>query len=92
MLVGLVPMGGYAEPWKPYPGPKELLPAGLYSKGRPRVIAGYIIDRMVAAGVGRLVIPVRPEKAGMVMSYFGHELDNGATIAYVAAPEPSLLG
>ncbi len=91
MLVGLVPMGGYAERWRPYPSPKELLPAGLDDKGRPRVIADYIFDRMVTAGVEMVVIPVRPEKASHIIGYFGHHLANGALIAYVAAPGPSLL-
>lgn len=91
MLVGLVPMGGFAERWRPYPCPKELLPAGQDANGRPRVIADYIIDRMLAAGVELVVMPVRPEKANLVMSYFGHRLANGALIAYVAAPGPTLL-
>ncbi len=91
MLVGLVPMGGFAERWRPYPCPKELLPAGVDRAGRPRVIADYIIDRMITAGVEMLVIPVRPEKANLIMGYFGHHLSNGALIAYVAAPGPSLL-
>lgn len=91
MLVGLVPMGGFAERWRPYPCPKELLPAGMDSAGRPRVIADYIIDRMIAAGVEMVVMPVRPEKAQLVIGYFGHQLANGALIAYVAAPGPTLL-
>jgi hypothetical protein len=91
VLVGLIPMAGYAERWKPYPCPKELLPAGLDHQGRPRVIADYIIDRMVSAGVEMVVIPLRSEKANLIMGYFGHQLANGALIAYVAAPGPSLL-
>ncbi len=91
MLVGLVPMGGFAERWRPYPGPKELLPCGVDPSGRPRVIADYVLDRMMAAGVEMVVVPVRAEKAEQVLSYFGHRLSNGALLVYVAAPGPSLL-
>ncbi|HEX2911441.1 MAG TPA: hypothetical protein VH186_11570 [Chloroflexia bacterium] len=91
MLVGLVPMGGFAERWRPYPCPKELLPFGTDAAGRPRVIADVVIDRMIHAGIEQLVIPVRPEKATMVMSYYGHKLTNGADVVYIAAPGPSIL-
>lgn len=91
MLVGLVPMGGFAQRWQPYPGPKEMLPFGSDEVGRPRVIADYVLRRMVAAGVEMVVIPLRVEKAFEVMSYLGHHLSNGALITYVAAPGPSVL-
>src|SRR3712207_5493930 len=91
MLVGLVPIGGVAERGRAYPGFKELLPAGVDENGRPRVIGDYVLERMMAAGVELVVMPVRVEKAQMVMGDFGHQLANGALVAYVAAPGPTLL-
>jgi glucose-1-phosphate thymidylyltransferase len=91
LLVGLVPMGGRAERWQPYPCPKELLPYGQGPDKRPRVAADWVLDRMAAAGVEQIIIPVRAEKASLVMGYFGHRLAGGAAIVYVAAPGPSLL-
>ena len=91
MIVGIVPMGGMGERWAPYPGPKELVPFGVDSVGRPLVIADHVIQRMERAGVDQIVIPVRAEKAGQVMGYFGHRRKSGAIIIYVAAPGPSLI-
>lgn len=91
MLVGIVPMGGFGERWAPYPCPKELLPFGEDASGRPRVIGDYVIERMVYAGVDLVVIPVRPEKATLVMRYFGHRLAGGRPVVYVAAPGPTLV-
>lgn len=91
MLVGVVPMGGYGERWAPYPCPKELLPFGHDERGRPRVIGDYVMARMTRAGVELIVVPVRPEKAMSVMTYFGHCYAEGPAIAYVAAPGPSLV-
>jgi len=91
MLIGIVPMGGSAERWKPYPCPKELLPFGIDSKNQPRVIGDYVLERMVKADVEMVVIPVSPGKATMVMQYFGQRLTNGASIIYLAAYGPTML-
>lgn len=91
MLTGIVPMGGSAERWYPYPCPKELLPFGKDSKGRPRVIADYVIERMVMAGVEQVILPIKEDKAYLVMKYLGNCLLNGAPIIYTAAPGPTLL-
>src|ERR1051326_285996 len=91
MLTGVVPMGGIGERWAPYPCPKELLPFGLDQHNRPLVIGDYVMQRMVAAAVDLIVIPIRPEKATQVMSYFGHRRPEGPPIAYIAAPGPTLV-
>jgi hypothetical protein len=91
MLVGIVPMGGYAARWAPYPCPKEMLPVGIDVHGRPRVIADYVLLRMQAADVDMVVVPVRPEKAEVILGYFGSRLPNGAPIVYLAASGTSLL-
>ena len=88
MLIGIVPMGGSGERWAPYPGPKELLPFGLDEHGRPLVIADHVIRRMERAGVELIVVPVRPEKATLVLGYFGHRRPSGATMVYISAPGP----
>src|SRR5438067_1400485 len=91
MLVGIVPMGGYGERWTPYPCPKELLPFGCEPDGRPRVIGDYVMARMALAEADLIVVPVRPEKAILVMNYFGHRFRDLVPIAYVAAPGPTLV-
>jgi len=84
-------MGGYAERWFPYPCPKELLPFGIDANGRPRVIADHVIERMMAANVEQVILPIRAEKAFLVMKYIGHCLPNGVPVIYLAAPGPTLL-
>lgn len=91
MLVGVVPMGGFGERWAPYPCPKELLPFGCDPDGRPRVIGDCVMERMAEARADLIVIPVRPEKALPVMSYFGHRYRGGPAVAYVSAPGPTLV-
>lgn len=91
MLIGVVPMAGYAERWNPYPNPKELVPFGSDELGKPRVIADHLIDSMIMADVDQLLVLIRPEKAYATMNYFGHQLNNGAPISYFAAPGPTLL-
>ena len=83
-------MGGSGERWAPYPCPKELLPFGHDENGRPLVIADHVIRQMERAGAELIVVPVRPEKATLVLGYFGHRRPSGATMAYLSAPGPSL--
>ena len=91
MLVGLIPMGGQAERWAPLVTPKELLPVGQRSDGRPLMLVDYVLEAMLAADVELIVIPITPIKADIVMRYLGTHLTNGALISYITAPGPTLV-
>jgi glucose-1-phosphate thymidylyltransferase len=91
MLIGIVPMGGSAERWSPYPCPKELLPFGANEDCSPKVIGDYILERMAAANVEMVVLPVKPAKAALLMQYFGSRTKNGAPIVYIPATGATML-
>jgi len=84
-------MGGSACRWLPLVTPKELLPFGTRPDGSPLVAADCVIDAMAVADVERVIIPILPEKATVIMRYLGTRLKNGALIEYIAAPGPTLL-
>jgi hypothetical protein len=90
MAIGIVPMGGSAVRWQPLTCPKELLPFGTRPDGSPRVAADCVFDAMTAADVSRVIIPILPHKAPLIMHYLGTRLQNGALITYVAAPGPTM--
>jgi Nucleoside-diphosphate-sugar pyrophosphorylase involved in lipopolysaccharide biosynthesis/translation initiation factor 2B, gamma/epsilon subunits (eIF-2Bgamma/eIF-2Bepsilon) len=90
MAVGLVPMGGSAARWQPLVSPKELLPFGNRPDGSPKVAADCVFDAMTAGDVSRVIVPILPQKAQLIMRYLGTRLKNGALITYFAAPGPTL--
>jgi hypothetical protein len=91
MAVGIVPMGGSAARWRPLSCPKELLPFGTRPDGSPKVAADCVFEAMTAADVSRVIVPILPQKAPLIMPYLGTRLKNGALITYVAAPGPTMM-
>jgi hypothetical protein len=84
-------MGGSAVRWQPLAYPKELLPFGARLDGSPKVAADCVFDAMTAADVSRVIVPILPQKAPLIMRYLGTRLQNGALITYVAAPGPTMM-
>lgn len=88
-ITGLVPMGGMATRWSPLSIPKELLPVALRD-GKPVVALDCVIDAMVATAADRILVPIRPEKAGPVMQYLGASR-NGVPILYLPCATETML-
>lgn len=90
-LVGIVPAAGLGRRiaglrWRKwlYPLGWEAVEIGGVRCRRPRVVAAYVMDGMVAAGAERLFLVVG--SSGEMMSYFGPE-HAGAPIAYLYQEE-----
>lgn len=85
---GIVPAAGRGSRIQPLGFSKELLPIGAGRKveTRPRAVAEYILERMIAAGVERICIIIAPGKSDIV-NFFGAAY-RGVPLVYVVQPEP----
>lgn len=92
--VGVIPGGGTASRLAPLPCSKELLPIGFRATAsgpRPKVVASYLLDSFIEAGVRDVFWLLDRGKAD-VMSYFGSGAAFGARLAYVAVDSsPSVV-
>jgi glucose-1-phosphate thymidylyltransferase len=85
-LVGVVPAAGRAKRLGLLPSSKELFPIGFEKDTdglsyRPKPVATYLLDRMISAGVERIVVVVSREKCDLIR-YFGGQYRN-VPIAFI---------
>jgi dTDP-glucose pyrophosphorylase len=88
-MIGIIPAAGAGERIQPLGCSKELLPVGSRRIGgseRPKAVAEYLVERMIAAGADQICIVISPDKPDIVR-YFS-ERDYAAQIFYVVQPSP----
>ncbi|MGH9467039.1 MAG: sugar phosphate nucleotidyltransferase [Terriglobales bacterium] len=93
-MLGIVPAAGSATRMQPLGGSKELLPLGRHSStagqpGRMRVVADYLIERMLLAGADRICLIVSAEKSDLIRYYARSSC--AERIFFAAQPEPAGL-
>ena len=89
---GIIPAAGAGSRIQPLAFSKELLPVGARVDNgveRPCAVSEYLMERMIAAGAGKLCFVISPTKTD-ILQYYGARLW-GADIAYVVQPAPGGL-
>ena len=88
-MLGVIPAAGAGQRIQPLGCSKELLPVGSRSiEGveRPKAVAEYLVERMIAAGATQICMVISAEKSDIVR-YFA-ERDYAAEIFYVVQKSP----
>lgn len=88
-MIGIIPAAGAGERIQPLGCSKELLPVGtrtLDGVQRPKAVAEYLVERMIAAGAEQICMVISGEKSDIVR-YFA-ERDFAAEIFYVVQRQP----
>lgn len=88
-MIGVIPAAGAGQRIQPLGCSKELLPVGstvIEGAERPKAVAEYLVDRMIAAGADQICIVISAEKSDIVR-YFA-ERDHAAEIFYVIQRRP----
>ena len=88
-MIGIIPAAGAGQRIQPLGCSKELLPVGSRRLGgveRPKAVAEYLVERMIAAGADKICMVISAEKADIVR-YFA-ERDYAAEIFYVVQLQP----
>jgi dTDP-glucose pyrophosphorylase len=88
-MIGIIPAAGEGQRIQPLGCSKELLPVGsrrIDGIERPKAVAEYLVERMIAAGASRICMLISPEKTDIIR-YFA-ERDYAAEIFYVVQKEP----
>src|SRR5260370_34531244 len=88
-MIGIIPAAGAGERIQPLGCSKELLPVGSrHAQGveRPKAVAEYLVERMIAAGAEQICMVISAEKSDIV-KYFA-ERAYGAEIFYVVQQRP----
>jgi dTDP-glucose pyrophosphorylase len=88
-MIGIIPAAGAGERIQPLGCSKELLPVGSRHVGgveRPKAVAEYLVERMIAAGAEQICMVISAEKSDIV-KYFA-ERDYAAEIFYVVQQRP----
>ncbi len=91
-MIGIIPAAGAGQRIQPLGCSKELLPVGSRNiKGveRPKAVAEYLVERMIAAGATQICMVISAEKTDIV-KYFA-ERDYAAEIFYVVQQRPQGL-
>ena len=91
-MIGIIPAAGAGQRIQPLGCSKELLPVGsriVDGAERPKAVAEYLVERMIAAGAKQICMVISPEKTD-VMRYFA-ERNYAAEIFYVVQQEPQGL-
>lgn len=91
-MIGIIPAAGAGTRIQPLGCSKELLPVGSrFCDGieRPKAVAEYLVERMIAAGAEQICMVISSEKADIVR-YFA-ERDYAAEIFYVVQHKPEGL-
>ena len=91
-MIGIVPAAGAGQRIQPLGYSKELLPVGsriVDGIERPKAVAEYLVERMIAAGAEQICVVVSAEKSDLVR-YFA-ERDFAAEIFYVVQRKPQGL-
>ena len=88
-MIGVIPAAGAGQRIQPLGCSKELLPVGstvIEGAERPKAVAEYLVERMIAAGADQICIVISAEKSDIVR-YFA-ERDHAAEIFYVIQRRP----
>src|ERR671934_803653 len=88
-MIGIIPAAGAGERIQPLGCSKELLPVGsrlIDGRERPKAVAEYLVERMIAAGAEQICMVISAEKTDII-KYFA-ERDYAAEIFYVMQPRP----
>jgi dTDP-glucose pyrophosphorylase len=88
-MIGVIPAAGAGQRIQPLGCSKELLPVGsrmIDGVERPKAVAEYLVERMIAAGATEICMVISGEKTDIVR-YFA-ERDYAAEIFYVVQREP----
>lgn len=91
-MIGVIPAAGAGQRIQPLGCSKELLPVGtrqVNGQERPKAVAEYLVERMIAAGAEQICIVISAEKSDIVR-YFA-ERDYAAQIFYVVQQQPQGL-
>lgn len=88
-MIGIIPAAGAGQRIQPLGCSKELLPVGsrvVDGIERPKAIAEYLVERMIAAGATQICMIISAEKSDIVR-YFA-ERSYAAEIFYVVQQQP----
>src|SRR4051812_40446106 len=93
-MIGIIPAAGAGVRIQPLGCSKELLPVGSrvvagpdgVGVERPKAVAEYLVERMIAAGADQIAFVISAEKTDIVRYYA--ERDFAAEIFYVVQREP----
>ena len=88
-MIGIIPAAGAGQRIQPLGCSKELLPVGsriIEGVERPKAVAEYLVERMIAAGATQICMVISAEKSDIVR-YFA-ERDYAAEIFYVVQQKP----
>ena len=91
-MIGVIPAAGAGQRIQPLGCSKELLPVGtrhVNGQERPKAVAEYLVERMIAAGAEQICIVISAEKSDIVR-YFA-ERSYAAQIFYVVQQQPQGL-
>ncbi len=91
-MIGIIPAAGAGERIQPLGCSKELLPVGarkINGMERPKAVAEYLVERMIAAGAEQICMVISAEKSDIVR-YFAAR-DFAAEIFYVVQRRPQGL-
>jgi glucose-1-phosphate thymidylyltransferase len=88
-MIGIIPAAGAGQRIQPLGCSKELLPVGsrtVEGVERPKAVAEYLVERMIAAGAEQICFVISAEKSDIVR-YFA-EREYAAEIFYVVQRHP----
>lgn len=88
-MIGIIPAAGEGQRIQPLGCSKELLPVGsrrVEGVERPKAVAEYLVERMIAAGASEICVVISPEKDDIIR-YFA-EQEHAAEIFYVVQKQP----
>ena len=91
-MIGIIPAAGAGQRIQPLGCSKELLPVGsrvIDGVERPKAVAEYLAERMIAAGAEQICMVISAEKTDIV-KYFA-EREYAAEIFYVVQRRPQGL-
>ena len=91
-MIGIIPAAGAGQRIQPLGCSKELLPVGsrvVDGAERPKAVAEYLVERMIAAGAEQICMVVSAEKTDLI-KYFA-EPSYAAEIFYVLQQRPEGL-
>jgi len=91
-MTGIIPAAGVGQRIQPLGCSKELLPVGsrvIEGVERPKAVAEYLVERMIAAGATQICMVISAEKSDIVR-YFA-EREYAAEIFYVVQQHPQGL-
>ena len=88
-MIGIIPAAGAGQRIQPLGCSKELLPVGsrlVNGVDRPKAVAEYLVERMIAAGAEQICMVISAEKTDLIR-YFA-ERSYAAEIFYVLQQKP----